>query len=195
MHDTVTGSAWRLTVVLLTLALGVAACSAAASSPEPGGGAGASTDTSGAGAGASTDTGGGGAYGGGGEASAGAAGGGSDAGTVTGNLVSSGLYDATWTWQPDLAADIGVGGTSMKSDKGTFGNIQVLEDGSITFTSGAPELKSGSYTGTGAQVHMQDASGTQLPCGWTLDNDLTGSDGVIHLKGTMDVHGTIWGCP
>ena len=68
-------------------------------------------------------------------------------------------------------------------------------DGSITFTSGAPELKSGSYKGTGAQVHMKDAGGTQLPCGWTLDNDLTGTDGVIHLKGTMDVIGTVWGCP
>ena len=193
MHDTVTGSARRLTVVLLTLALGLAACSAAASSPAPGG-AGASTDTSGAGAGASTDTGGGGAYGGGGEASP-APGGGSDAGTVTGNMVSSGLYDATWTWQPDNAVAPGTGGVTVNSDKGTFGNIQVLADGSITFTSGAPELKSGSYTGTGAQVHMQDASGTQLPCGWTLDNDVTGTDGVIHLKGTMDIHGTIWGCP
>ncbi len=109
--------------------------------------------------------------------------------------MSSGLYSATWTWQPDLAADIGTSGVTMKSDKGTFGSIQVLDDGSITFTSGAPELKSGSYTGTGAQVHMKDASGTQLPCGWTLDNDVTGSDGVIHLKGTMDVIGTIWGCP
>ena len=67
--------------------------------------------------------------------------------------------------------------------------------GSIVFTSGAPELKSGSYTGTGAQVHMKDASGTQLPCGWTLDNDVTGSDGVIHLKGTMDIIGTTFGCP
>ena len=72
---------------------------------------------------------------------------------------------------------------------------QLLADGSITFTSGASELKSGSYKGTGAQVHMKNASGTQLPCGWTLDNDVTGSDGVIHLKGTMDITGTVWECP
>jgi len=127
-------------------------------------------------------------------AAGGGAGGSTDA-TVTGSLVSSGLYDANWAWEPGLAADVGTGGTTLKSDKGTFGNIQVLADGSITFSSGAPELKSGSYKGTGAQVHMKDASGTQLPCGWTLDNDVTGTDGVIHLKGTMDVVGTVWGCP
>jgi hypothetical protein len=109
--------------------------------------------------------------------------------------VSSGLYDATWTWESGLAVDIGTAGTTVKSDKGTFESIQVLADGSIMFTSGAPELKAGSYKGTGAQVHLKDASGTQLPCGWTLDNDLTGTDGVLHLKGAMDVIGTIWGCP
>jgi hypothetical protein len=185
MHDTVSGSARRLAAVLLTLALGVAACGGGSgSSPAAGGGGGgASADTGGGGGvAASTDTGGGGGTGPG-------------EGTVTGSLVSSGLYDATWTWEPGLAVDIGTGGTTMKSDKGTFGSISVLDDGSITFTSGAPELHSGSYTGTGAQVHMKDASGTQLPCGWTLDNDVTGSDGVIHLKGTMDVSGTVWGCP
>jgi hypothetical protein len=42
---------------------------------------------------------------------------------------------------------------------------------------------------------MKDASGTQLPCGWTLDNDVTGTDGVIHLKGTMDVIGGPFDCP
>lgn len=134
----------------------------------------------------------------GGEPGGGVDAGGGDASgedSVTGSLVSSGLYDATWTWEPGLAVGIGVEGTSMKSDKGTFGFIQVLPDGSITFGSGAPELHSGSYSGTGAQVHMKDASGTQLPCGWTLDNDVTGTDGVIHLTGTMDVHGTAFGCP
>ena len=70
-----------------------------------------------------------------------------------------------------------MGGTTVKSDKGTFGNIPVPPDGSIIFTSGAPELKSGSYNGTGAQVHMKDAAGTQLACGWTLDNDVTGTEG------------------
>jgi hypothetical protein len=193
MRHTIGGPAGKPAVALLILAtLGLAGCSGS-SSPSAGanGGAGASTaaaaggapDASaaaGGGAGASTDAG---------------AGAGSGAASVTGSLVSSGLYDATWTWQSDLTADIGTAGTSLKSDKGTFGNISVLPDGSITFTSGAPELKAGSYKGTGAQVHMKDAGGTQLPCGWTLDNDVTGSDGVIHLKGTMDVHGTVWDCP
>ncbi len=183
MRVTIGGSARGLAAVLVSLSLGLAACGGSGT-PAPGanGGAGASSAAAGGGAaGASTDTGG--------------AGAGSTAGSVTGSLVSSGLYSATWTWQPDLSADIGTSGTTMKSDKGTFGNISVLEDGSIIFTSGAPELKSGSYKGTGAQVHMKDADGTQLPCGWTLDNDVTGTDGVIHLKGTMDVIGTIWGCP
>jgi hypothetical protein len=193
MRHTIGGPVRKPAAALLILAsLGLAACGGAStpapaaangggSSAAPAGGGGAEASPDGGGtAGASTDTG---------------AGTGSDAASVTGSLVSSGLYDATWTWQPDLGADIGTAGTSLKSDKGTFGNVSVLDDGSITFTSGAPELKSGSYKGTGAQVHMKEAGGAQLPCGWTLDNDLTGSDGVIHLKGTMDVHGTIWDCP
>lgn len=182
MHDTLTGSARRLIAVLLTLAYAIAACSGAATSSAGSNGGSTSSDAGagGGGAGASTDTG---------------AGGASGETTVTGSLVSSGLYDATWTWEPGLEAGIGVIGTTMKSDKGTFGSIEVLPDGSIIFTSGAPELHSGSYKGTGAQVHMKDASGTQLPCGWTLDNDVTGTDGVIHLKGTMDVIGTSFECP
>ena len=179
MRDRVRWSARSLAAGLVTLGIGLTACSGAA--PPAASKAGAPSSGGGGGAGASTDTGGG---------------GGSGDTTVTGSLVSSGGYDATWTWTPGNAADIGTGGVTLNSDKGTFGNIQVLADGSITFTSGAPELKSGSYTGTGAQVHMKDASGTQLPCGWTLDNDVTGSDGVvIHLKGTMDVIGTVFGCP
>ena len=169
--------------ILLVLSLGIAACAGAATPTPAGGGGGAGASSAGGG-------------GGGGGASTGAGGGGgTDEGSATGSIVSSGLYDATWTWESGLAVDVGTGGTTIKSDKGTFGSIAVLADGSITFTSGAPELKSGSYKGTGAQVHMKDASGTQLPCGWTLDNDVTGTDGVIHLKGTMDVIGTVWGCP
>jgi hypothetical protein len=167
-----------LAAVLLSLGIGLSACSSAA--PPAASNAGAPS-SGGGGAGASTDTGGG---------------GGSAETTVTGSFVSSGGYEATWTWQPGNAAYVGTGGVTVASDKGTFGSIQVLADGSITFSSGAPELKSGSYTGTGAQVHMKDANGTQLPCGWTLDNDVTGSDGVvIHLKGTMDIIGTPFSCP
>jgi len=182
MQNMLGGSARRLAAVLLTLSVGLAACSGAATSSTDSNGGSTASDAGagGAGAGASSDTG----------------GGGSGETNVTGSLVSSGAYDATWTWQPGNAADIGVGGVTMNSDKGTFGNIQVFADGSIVFSSGAPELSAGSYRGTGAQVHMKDASGTQLPCGWTLDNDVTGSDGVVlHLKGSMDVIGTAFECP
>ena len=182
MHNLVSASAWRFAAILLALAFLLATCSGGSSPPanSNGGATASGAGSAGAGAGASTDTG---AAGSPGET------------TVTGSLVSSGLYDATWTWQPGNAADVGTGGVTVNSDKGTFGSISVLADGTIRFTSGAPELKSGSYTGTGAQVHMKNASGTQLPCGWTLDNDLTGSDGVLHLKGTMDVIGTVFECP
>jgi hypothetical protein len=177
MHGSSTGSARRLAIVVLIAGLAVSACGGTASStgeasagiaqPAPGGSPAAGGD------------------------------GGSGETTVTGELVSSGAYEATWTWQPDNAAGVGVGGITVNSDKGTFGNIQVLEDGSITFSTGAPEISAGSpFTGTGAQVHMKDASGTQLPCGYTLDNDVTGSDGtVLHLKGSMDISGTVFGCP
>jgi hypothetical protein len=185
MHDSSTGSAGRLAIVVLIVGLGVAACGGTASSTgeasagiaEP-----AAGGSPGAGAGGSPAAGGG---------------GGSGETTVTGELVSSGAYDATWTWQPDNAVSVGIGGVTVNSDKGTFGNIEVLEDGSITFSTGAPELSGGSpFTGTGAQVHMKDASGIQLPCGYTLDNDVTGSDGsVLHLKGSMDISGTVFGCP
>ena len=179
MYDMVSGLRRRLPASLIVLGIGLAACSGASSPSAISGGSTSSGSGSGA-AGATTGAG------------AAVSPGGT---TVTGSLVSSGLYDATWTWQPGNAADVGTGGVTLNSDKGTFGNIQVLADGSITFTSGAPELKSGSYTGTGAQVHMKDASGTQLPCGWTLDNDVKGSDGTLHLKGTMDIIGTVFDCP
>ncbi len=187
MHTSISASTRGSVTMLLLLVLGLTACSGA-SSPSAGAGGGSTAPSAAAGgagagagdAGASVDAGGAGSPG---------------AATVTGSLVSSGLYSATWTWQPGNAVDIGAGGVTLNSDKGTFGSISVLDDGTITFTSGAPELKSGSYKGTGAQVHMKDAGGIQLPCGWTLDNDVTGTDGVIHLKGTMDVIGTIWDCP
>ena len=183
MHRLVTASAWRFAAIVLALALGLGACSGG-SSPSAGANGGPTASAAGPGAGgasASPDT-----------STAGSPGG----TTVTGSLVSSGLYSATWTWQPGNAADIGAtGGVTVNSDKGTFGNIAVHADGTIIFTSGAPELHSGSYKGTGAQVHMKDASGTQLPCGWTLDSDVTGTDGVIHLKGTMDVIGGPFECP
>jgi hypothetical protein len=181
MRTSIGRSAGGPAAVIVCLAIGLAACGGG-STPAPG-------QTSGTGASSATG-------GGGGGAASGAGGGSANGETsVTGSLVSSGLYSATWTWQAGNAADVGTGGVTVNSDKGTFGSISVLADGTIRFSSGAPELKSGSYTGTGAQVHMKNANGAQIPCGFTLDNDLTGSDGVIHLKGTMDIIGTVFECP
>lgn len=125
-------------------------------------------------------------------ADAGGGGGGSGEATATGSLVSSGLLDATWTWVAGNAVGPGIGGITVNSDKGSFGNIQVLADGSITFSTGDSTISAGSpYNGTGAQVHMKG----QIPCGFTLDNDLTGSDGkVLHLKGDMTVVGGTFEC-
>lgn len=162
----------RLTAVLLTLGIGLVACSSpGASVPGSNGGTTSSAGASAGGPGASVP-------------------GGVD---VKGSLVSSGIYDATWTWQAGDAAGPGIGGITLNSDKGTFGNIQVLNDGSITFTSGATELSgNGSYAGTGAQVQLKD----QVPCGFTLDNDVKGSsDGrILHLKGTLTIIGTAFNC-
>jgi len=170
MHHLVTVIAGRLPAVLVTLGILLVACSPASSEPA------ASNGGAGSSAGASQ----------GATASSGEA-------TVEGSLTSSGLYDATWTWQPPNEAGPGIGGITLNSDKGTFGSVAVLADGSITFTSGAPELSGNAvYTGTGAQVQLKD----QIPCGFTLDNDLTGSTdaGVLHLSGTLTIHGGVFNC-
>ena len=168
MHGFVTRSAGRSAAILLALGMGVVACSPASSEPAASNGGSASS-------------------------AAGSQGGASGEATVEGSVVSSGLYDATWTWEPGNAADPGTGGITVTSDKETFGNVAVLSDGSITFTSGAPELSQNAvYTGTGAQVQLKD----QVPCGFTLDNDLTGSTdgGVVHLSGTLTIHGGVFEC-
>ena len=110
--------------------------------------------------------------------------------TVTGTLVSSGPYAATWAWQAGNAADPGSGGITVTSDLGTFGNIAVLADGTITFSTGAPEISAGQpYRGTGAQVEIKN----DAPCSFTLDNDVTGSDGtVLHLTGAMSISGGVF---
>ena len=167
-------SARRLAALMLTLALVLAACAASSTSSQELSQDQAPTPA----AGASIDAGGG--------------GGGTGEATVTGSLVSSGIYDATWKWEAGNAAGPGIGGITVTSDKATFGNIEVLSDGSITFSTGAPEISSGQpYKGTGAQVKMKD----QIPCGFTLDNDLTGSDGkVLHMKGEMALSGGAFQC-
>jgi hypothetical protein len=38
---------------------------------------------------------------------------------------------------------------------------------------------------------MKEIQGVQIPCRFTLDNDVTGSGGgVLHLKGTLTIVGT-----
>ena len=168
MHRLMTRSAGRGAAILLTVGIGVVACSPASSEPAASNGGPASS-------------------------AAGSQGGASGEATVEGSLVSSGLYDATWTWEAGNAAGPGIGGITLTSDKDTFGNVQVLADGSITFTSGAPELSgNGSYTGSGAEVQLKD----QIPCGFTLDDDVTGAtDGaVLHLSGTLTIIGGTFAC-
>ncbi len=178
MHQLSTAPAVKLTGVLLTLGIGLIACNPASNQPAASqGGPGSSSAASSAAASA------------GGPLPSGGV-------EVQGSLVSSGAYEATWKWVPGNAADVGSQGVTLNSDKGTFGNVAVLIDGSIEFTSGAPELSAGSpFTGTRAQVHKKTVQGVDLPCSFTLDNDVTGGEGtVVHLKGTLTIIGTIWEC-
>jgi hypothetical protein len=108
-----------------------------------------------------------------------------------GTLTSSGLYAATWTVAPGVVANPfnSVGNATLNSDKGTFGNISVMPDGSVAFGSAATEMgHNGSFDGSGAKVTL-DPSG-QFVCAFTVDTDLKGStDGaVLHVAGGMTVH-------
>ena len=181
MRQLVSLSAGRMTAILLTVGVGLVACNPASSQPGASNGPGSSSAASGR------------AFSAGASAGQPLPSGGVD---VQGSIVSSGAYSATWTWTPGNAADVGTGGITLNSDKGTFGNVAVVADGSITFTSGASELSAGSpFHGTGAQVHIKTVGGADLPCSFTLDNDVTGSEGtVVHLKGTLTIRGTIWDC-
>ena len=162
------------TVSLLAacLALALAACTPSGS-PDGGGGGGPSTG------GASSE----------GPAASNGGQSGSGEDRVDGSLTTSGVYDATWTWQPGNAMDIGdIGGITLNSDQGTFGNITVKTDGTIEFGSTAPELPVSTYAGTGAEVTL-DTVDIGYVCSFTLDDDLTGPDGsVLHIAGTMTFH-------
>lgn len=107
-----------------------------------------------------------------------------------GTLTSSGVYSATWTVVPGMAANPfnASNNPSLTSDKGTFGNIKVELDGKVSFGSAATELSNGSYDGTGAEVTLD--SSDQFVCAFTLDTDLMGSNdkAVLHLSGSMTVH-------
>jgi hypothetical protein len=170
MRDVFETQMTRMASGLIALVLVLAACSGGPGS-SPAADQGGASAASGGGSAASSDTSGGGGTGG-------------DA-TVTGSVTSTGAYDGTWTWQAGNEAGPGIIGVTVTSDKGDFGSISVLDDGSITFTSGASALTAGSYKGTGAQV----TSKNNAPCGFTLDNDVTGGGQTVHLKGTMTIEG------
>ncbi len=119
-----------------------------------------------------------------------AAGGGSAGGAngYEGNVVTSGGYAATWTVSPDMEANPfnGLNNPTLTSDKGTFGNIKVMPDGSVSFGSAADGFP-GQLTGTGATTTL-DATGAFV-CSFTVDSDLATADGTkVHLAGTMTVH-------
>lgn len=109
-----------------------------------------------------------------------------------GSFKTSGVYSATWTVSKDMPPDPfnSVNNPTLTSDKGTFGNIAVKPDGSLSFGSAAPGL-SGAYAGTGAKVTL-DTTG-QFVCAFTVDTDLTGSNdkAILHIAGGMTVHWTL----
>jgi len=105
-----------------------------------------------------------------------------------GSLVTSGGYDATWSVSPDMASNPfnSANNPTLVSDKGTFGNIKVTEDGSVSFGSGASEL-SGQYAGTGADVTLDETG--QFVCAFSVDTDVAAGDGsTLHVAGAMTVH-------
>lgn len=108
-----------------------------------------------------------------------------------GSVHTSGLYDANWTVPDGQSVEVfnSVANPSLTSDKGTYGNLKVDADGSVSFGSGAPELSSagGQFNGTGAKVTL-DSTG-QFVCAFTVDTDLVASGGAkLHIAGTMAVH-------
>lgn len=166
------GRSLRGPSAVLVVTVVLAACSGAASTPPQGEGAGASSagpTLAGSSEPAAAD----------------------GANGYEGTLTTSGLYSATWTAIDGAQANPfnASGNLTVASDKGTFGNIGVKPDGSVSFGSAAPDLsQNGAYNGTGAKVTL-DATG-QFVCAFTVDNDLTGTtDGaIVHLAGAMTVH-------
>lgn len=157
-------------LAVFCVALALTACNGATNSPAGGGGA-----TS---AGDSVAT----------EASVSAAAPGTDG--FEGTLTSSGQYAATWSVAAGAEANPfnASANPSLTSDKGTFGNIKVMPDGTVSFGSAASELTNGSYGGSGAMVTL-DSTG-QFVCAFTVDTDLKGTnDGaILHMSGGMTVH-------
>jgi hypothetical protein len=180
-------------VVSLSIAVSllVAACGGSSTPPPASGASPAPTSTPGG----STSGGGGGiaSPAGSGAAASDAGSGSGGSGTVAGSIVSSGAYSATWTWRSPNA--VNPGEVVLTSDKNTFGDLQVGSDGSITFTTGAPEVSAGSpFLGTGGTQTTKQVSGLPTVCGIAVDDDVTGTNGTtLHLKGSLTISGTVTG--
>ena len=114
-------------------------------------------------------------------------------GTVRGQIVSSGAYDATWTWRSPNS--VNPGEVVLISEKGTYGDLQVDTDGSITFSTNAPKVSDASpFSGDGGTQTVKQVAGGPTVCGIAVDSDVTGSDGtVLHLKGSLTISGTVTG--
>jgi hypothetical protein len=162
---------------MLALAMALAACGGTATAPPPGSNgapppsASSVVSSAPSAAGSTASSGGGGAN------------------AYEGTFKTSGLYSATWTVAKDMDPNPfnSVNNPTVTSDKGTFGNIEVKPDGSLSFGSGAAEF-SGAYKGTGAKVTL-DTTG-QFVCAFTVDTDLTGTNdkAILHIAGGMTVH-------
>lgn len=158
-------------LAVLGVAMALAACSGATTPPPQSGSGGASP------AGASP---------------AGSTGSTTDGGAngFEGSLTSSGTYSAAWAVNDGAEADPfnASGNVTLKSDKGTFGNIRVEPDGKVSFGSAASELSNNSYDGAGAKVTLNTDG--QFVCAFSVDTDLKGSsDGaILHMAGSMTVH-------
>ena len=167
--------------IAVVIAMAVAACGSTAT-PPPAGGGGSSSAAPPTAAGSTASS---------APASTASSGGGGAGGAdrFEGSFKTSGLYSATWTVAPDMPPNPFNSATSstLTSDKGTFGNIEVKLDGSVSFGSGGAGF-SGAYKGTGAKVTL-DASG-QFVCSFTVDTDLTGTNdkAILHIAGGMTVH-------
>ena len=158
--------------VVLGIAVALAACGGTATPPPAGGGGSSPAAPSVAGSTASSAA---------GSIAPSAATGGANG--YEGSFKTSGLYSATWTVAPDMHPYPfnSNENATVTSDKGTFGNIGVKPDGSLSFGSGGADF-SGAYNGTGAKVTL-DASG-QWVCAFTVDTDLTGTNDkkILHIS-------------
>ena len=130
-------------------------------------------------------------------------------GVVTGSIVTTGPYAATFTFVVGMNGVRRDGLVGLTSDKGTTpgqgpeADVQVRPNGEITFgamTTGqgveeVPDvMRVNQFTGTGGHPDVRaDADGNIYVCGFTLDNDLAPPAGtpILHVKGTITISGSM----